>query len=233
MSYADRAAGADCGAGYEVLRRELITLVRGLSPADLGRSVRATPAWSVRDVLGHLTGITEDLNRLAFDAASPEAWTQAQVDRHRDEPLEATIAAWDRDAPTFERGLVELGYEIGSHFVGDLLMHLTDVRATLGHPIDRDEPAVWIALDFYLDSLGEDLTDAHVGAIAFETGPETRVVGPGDVAASVTAEAFEILRACAGRRTLDAIAAYAWSGDVDAFVGRLARYPVPTADVGP
>ena len=33
-----------------------------------------------------------------------------------------------------------------------------------------------------------------------------------------------MLRACAGRRTLDAIAAYDWSGDVDAFVGRLSRY---------
>jgi uncharacterized protein (TIGR03083 family) len=233
MSYAARAAGADCGAGYELVRQDLVTLLRGLDPDELRRTVRATPVWSVRDVLGHVTGITEDLNRLALDEASPEAWTQAQVDRHRDEPLEATIAAWDREAPTFERGLVELGYGIGSHFIGDLFIHLTDVRATLGHPIDRDEPAVWIALDFYLDSLGEDLADAHVGAVAFETGAETRVVGPGDVAASVTAEAFEILRACAGRRTLDAIAAYAWSGDADPFIARLSRYPVPSSDVGP
>ena len=48
----------------------------------------------------------------------------------------------------------------------------------------------------------------------------------------MTADAFEILRACAGRRTLDAIAAYAWSGDADAFIGRLSRYPVPTVDLG-
>jgi hypothetical protein len=33
--------------------------------------------------------------------------------------LDATIAAWDAEAPTFERGLRELGYEIGSHFVGN------------------------------------------------------------------------------------------------------------------
>ncbi len=43
---------------------------------------------------------------------------------------------WDREAPTFERGLRELGYEIGSHYVADLLIHLVDVRAALDLPIE-------------------------------------------------------------------------------------------------
>jgi len=106
------------------------------------------------------------------------------------------------------------------------------VRAALDLPIDVDAPPVWIALDFYLESLGQDMADAHVGALAVETGIETRVVGPGDVAASVTTEPFEMLRACAGRRTADAIAAYRWSGDVDAFIGRISRYETPTTGVG-
>src|SRR4051812_18950523 len=122
MSCADRAAHADCAAGYEALRQELITLVRGLGPAEQARTVPATPAWTVRDVLGHVTGITEDLNHANFDADDADdadAWTRHQVERHRDEPLDVPIAAWDAEAPTFERGLRELGYEIGSHFVGD------------------------------------------------------------------------------------------------------------------
>lgn len=232
MSYAERAATEDCGARYEALRGELIGLLRGLDDAARARTVPATPAWSVRDVLGHVTGLAEDLNALRFDAVDPDAWTAAQVARHRGEPLEATIAAWDREAPTFERGLRELGYETGSHFVADLLIHVVDVRAALGLPIDRDHPATRVALDFYLDSLGEDLEDAHVGALAVETGTETRIVGPGDVAASVTVEPFEMLRACAGRRPAAAIAAYGWTGDLDAFVGRISRYATPATDVG-
>src|SRR6478609_7364027 len=174
MSYAERAAHADCGAAYETLRQDLIALVRGLDPAERARTVPATPAWTVRDVLAHVTGLTEDLNHGNYDDSDADAWTRHQVERHRDEPLDATIASWDAEAPTFERGLRELGYEIGS---------------------------------------------------------ETRVIGPGDVAASVTTEPFEMLRACAGRRTADAIAAYRWSGDVDAFIGRISRYDTPTADV--
>jgi uncharacterized protein (TIGR03083 family) len=232
MSYAERATGEDCGAGYEALRQELIALVRGLDPTAQAQTVPATPAWTVRDVLGHVTGITEDLNHGNFDVTDTDAWTRAQVERHRDEPLEATIAAWDAEAPTFERGLRELGYEIGSHYIADLLIHLVDVRAALDLPIEPDAPLVWIALDFYLETLDRDLADAHVGALAVETGIETRVVGPGDVAASVTTEPFEMLRACAGRRTADAIAAYRWSGDVDAFVGRISRYETPSTGVG-
>jgi uncharacterized protein (TIGR03083 family) len=232
MSYAERAAREDCGAGYEALRQRLIALMRDLDESDRRLIVPATPAWTVRDVLGHVTGITEDLNRGDYDGPDADAWTRAQVERHRDEPLEATIAAWDAEAPTFERGLRELGYEIGSHFIGDLLIHLVDVQAALGRPIDTDGPPVWIALDFYLDSIDHDLAHAHVGALAVETGIETRVIGPGDVAASVTTEPFEMLRACAGRRTADAIAAYRWSGDVDAFIGRISRYETPGTGVG-
>jgi hypothetical protein len=52
------------------------------------------------------------------------------------------------------------------------------------------------------------------------------------VASSVTTEPFEMLRACAGRRTADAIAAYRWSGDIDAFIGRISRYETPATGVG-
>jgi hypothetical protein len=163
----------------------------------------------------------------------PEAWTARQVDRFRAGSVEDVVAAWDREAPTFEDGLRLFGYRVGNHFVGDLFIHLTDVQVALGRPLDRDGIAMWISLDWYLDSLGESLEDAHVGALAVETGTETRVVGPGDVAASVTVEPFEMLRACAGRRPLDAIASYQWSGDVDAFIERLSRYDPPTGDIGP
>ena len=162
----------------------------------------------------------------------PEEWTARQVARFRDRAIEDVVAAWDHEAPAFEDGLRLFGYQVGNHFVGDLFIHLTDVQVALGRPVDREGTAMWIALDWYLDSLGETLDDAHVGALAVESGPETRIVGPGDIAASVTVEPFEMLRACAGRRTLAAITAYAWSGDVDAFVGRITRYGTPATDIG-
>jgi len=232
MSYAQRAEATDCGAQYERLRQELVSIVRAATPSELLRAVPTSPAWRVRDVLAHVAGLTQDLNAGDLGPADPSAWTARQVERFRDGTIDDVIAAWDREAPAFEDGLRLFGYQVGNHFVGDLFVHLTDVQVALGRPVDRVGTAMWIALDWYLDALGESLVDAHVGALAVETGPETRVVGPGDVAASVTVEPFEMLRACAGRRTLAAIAVYDWSGDVDAFAPRLSRYETPDADVG-
>ena len=232
MSYAQRAATEDCGARYEQLRQTFVALVRAAGPEELDRAVPATPAWRVRDVLAHVTGLTQDLNGGDIGPGDPHAWTARQVDRFRSGTVDAVITAWDHEAPTFEDGLRLFGYQLGNHFVGDLFVHLTDVQVALGQPVDQDGIAMWIALDWYLDSLGETLAEAHVGALAVESGPETRIVGPGDVAASVTVEPFEMLRACAGRRTLAEIRAFAWSGDVDAFVGRLSRYETPATGVG-
>jgi uncharacterized protein (TIGR03083 family) len=232
MSYADRATSSDCGLVYEGLRQELIALMRAVPPDDLERPVPASPEWRVRDVLAHVAGLTADLNGGDLGLGDPEEWTAKQVERFRAGTIDDVVAAWDHEAETFEAGLRLFGYQVGNHFVGDLFVHLTDVQVALGRPVDRDGIAMWIALDWYLDSLDESLAEAHVGALAVESGPETRIVGPGDVSAGVTVEPFEMLRACAGRRTLAAIRSFAWSGDLDAFVGRLSRYETPTADVG-
>ncbi len=147
-----RAESVDAAAVYEDLRQELIDILRSASADELDRTVAATPAWRVRDVLAHVAGITYDLNRqdLAGD-------TDRQVDRHRDDPIKVVIAEWDREAPAFEEGLRLFGYPLGSHFVADLHAHLQDIRTTLGLPRHDDPATVLVALDFYLDDLDQGL----------------------------------------------------------------------------
>lgn len=232
MGRAERAAAEDPAGHYETLRRELVDLVRDATEAERATRVPATPAWSVRDVVAHVVGITEDLNHLDFGAGDGDAWTRAQVERHRDQPIAAVLAAWDRQAPTFESGLRIFGYDLGSHYVGDLLVHLTDVRTALGLGPPPDDVTLRIALDFYLDSLDEALRSQSAGALEVRTASERRVVGAGEPAAALRASPFEVLRACAGRRTRAEIDAYEWDGDRARFVSRLSRYPMPTTPVG-
>lgn len=172
---AERAGSVDAGALYEDLRQELIGILRAASDDELDRTVPASPAWRVRDVLAHVTGITYDLNRqdLAGD-------TDRQVARHRDDPVEVVIAEWDREAPAFEDGLRLFGYPIGSHFVADLHAHVQDVRTTLGLPRHDDPATVLVALDFYLDDLDQGLRTEHGGSIAITAGEEVHVVGTGE-----------------------------------------------------
>lgn len=221
-----RAESVDAAAVYEDLRQELIDILRSASADELDRTVAATPAWRVRDVLAHVAGITYDLNRqdLAGD-------TDRQVDRHRDDPIKVVIAEWDREAPAFEEGLRLFGYPLGSHFVADLHAHLQDIRTTLGLPRHDDPATVLVALDFYLDDLDQGLRIEGGGLLTISAGEEVHLVGTGDPVGKLTGDPFEILRCLSGRRSLVQIRRLDWSGASEELAPRVSRYPLPVADL--
>lgn len=221
-----RAASVDAAGLYEDLRQELVGILRAAGDHERDRRVAASPAWRVRDVLAHVTGITYDLNRqdLAGD-------TDRQVARHRDDPVDIVIAEWDREAPAFEDGLRLFGYPLGSHFVADLHAHLQDVRTTLALSRHDDPTTVLVALDFYLDDLDQGLRGDRAGSITIAAGPEVHVVGTGAPTATLTGEPFEILRCLSGRRSLAQIEALDWSGARADLAPRVSRYPLPAVDL--
>jgi uncharacterized protein (TIGR03083 family) len=206
---------ADCGALYRAKRRELLELVGALSDEERAVVVPATPAWSVQDVVAHLVGITSDLNGQRFDAPDAEAWTARQVASRRSSSLADLEAEWEQEADRFEAGLRLLGYEIGSHYVGDLLQHSQDVREALGRPPLDDDPALTVALDFYVDVFSQALAGAGAGAVEVRVGEEVWMAGAGEVVAKVTGGRLPLLRAFGGRSTDEEVRALGWSGDVE------------------
>ena len=229
--YRRRENTLDCGDIYKALRGDFVGLIGNATTGQLDTLVAATPEWRVRDVLAHVAGLTEDLNAGNFGVGDPDAFTRTQVDRHRDSSLDEVIAAWAREAPAFEDGLRLLGYQIGNHFLGDLFIHFVDVCSALDRRVDRASTAMWVSLDWYLDSLEEALVELNLGALEVVTEPERRIVGHGDAVATVTAPAFEILRACAGRRSTAQIAGFSWTGDAARFLPHLSRYSFPDEDL--
>ena len=231
MTTAERAATVDTGALYARKRAELLALLRACSEDELHRTVPATPDWRVRDTLAHVVGITADLNALDFGRDDPDGWTARQVDTRRGRSVDELAAEWERESTRFEDGLRLLGYSIGSHYVGDLHAHVQDVHAALGLPADRDELTVRVALDFYLESFGEQLDDDGVGAVAVQAAGEDHVVGSGAPVATVAGDPFELLRALSGRRSLAQVRRLAWTGDADRVIPVVSRYPFPGRDL--
>lgn len=229
--YQARSVGVDCGSLYESIRTQFIALLRSLDTEALEACVPATPDWRVRDVLAHVAGLTEDLNAGNFGPGDPDAFTRAQVERHRGSPIDDVISMWDREAPAFEDGLRLFGYQVGNHFVGDLFIHFVDVCAATQRAVERESLAMWVSLDWYLDSFEEAVDELQLGALEIVTSPERRVIGHDEVVATVTAEPFEILRACAGRRSMEQVTAFAWTGDAPQFLSHVSRYAFPTADL--
>jgi uncharacterized protein (TIGR03083 family) len=217
----------DCGQIYEAQRNTLLALLRSRRDDELSRRVPATPAWSVSDALSHVVGITADLNAGRLSAASPEEWTAAQVHAREHQTVEERAREWDLEAPRFEEGLRLLGYEIGSHYVGDLLQHVSDIRHALGAPLITDDEALAVALDFYLVSFEQSLEELGLGTVDVTVDDEHWLVGAGATIALVTAPRYELFRALGGRRSEDQIRSLDWSGDVDAVVPVVSRYPLP------
>ncbi|HET9611940.1 MAG TPA: hypothetical protein VFP06_20160 [Acidimicrobiales bacterium] len=224
----------DCGVIYQRLRRRLIATLRSLDSRRLGAVVPATAAWSVRDAVAHVVGITSDLNAQRFDVTDPDEWTARQVHERQQATLDDLDVEWQREAVIFEEGLRLMGYEVGSHYVGDLLQHASDIHHALGLARIDDQEALAVGLDFYLDSCHRDLLAQDAGGLGVETSdsPEQRwLLGTGSEVATLKASRYELFRALGGRRSEHQLRAMDWIGDVDSVIGVLSRYPLPTSDL--
>jgi uncharacterized protein (TIGR03083 family) len=218
----------DAAALYEETRLVLLDLVRSLDDDRRTTQVPASPAWNVLDVLAHVIGINADLRLGRFDTTSAsDEWTGAQVASRRGRSVEELATEWDAEAPVFEDGLRAFGYEMGSHFLGDLLQHLGDVRHAVGMMRVPDDETLLVALDFYLDSFHETLVAAGVGSVRVRPSGDEWTLGAGEIVASWAADRYEVFRSLGGRRDERQIRAHDWSGDVDAIVPLVSRYGMP------
>jgi len=213
--------------------------VLALPEEQLHAQVPATPAWSVRDVLAHVVGLVVDLNAERFPAVDDPGgaeWGRLQVERTRGLTRQDLIAEWDREAPKFEDGLRAFGYEMGSHFLADLYVHVQDVRIAIGSSPDRDELTIAVALDHYTGFISELLAADGWGTLEVVAGDEVRTLGcTGRHRARLSTEPSELLRVVSGRRSAEQIRALDWGGDADSLIARLqtvltGAYSIPEPD---
>jgi len=233
-----RAGGVDCGDLYDRVRAEFAEFALAATPVELAAPVAAAPGWVVRDLLGHVVGLTADLNASRFpDAgdADGSGWTGRQAAERRNLPIADVVAEWEREAPRFADGLRMFGYEMGSHFLADLLVHLHDAQATLGRAPYADSLILAVALDHYTAYLHGRFVEAGWGSVRVEADGDIWTMGVGPEVATVSGAAYDVLRSLCARRSAAQIRRLTWTGDVDGFVATLSTvlygtYAVPTDD---
>src|SRR5436305_4505296 len=86
---------------YLDTRDRVIALLADAGPEAATVSVPACPAWTVKDVVAHLTGLCADVLSGNIAGAATDEWTGAQVDARRQVPLADVVAEWDDLAPKF------------------------------------------------------------------------------------------------------------------------------------
>lgn len=201
------SAGASHASLYRETRRRLSELVLSRPDAEF-EPVRATPGWSVHDVIAHLTGVAEDLHNGSppRDGALDE-WTASHVERGRDTSTATLLDTWARHGPTVDRLLEQTPMW---PLVIDVASHEHDIRAALDDTAARDSEVVTACSRALLRSLEVPRP------LVVRTEDQRFTVGPEDSGTGVvtlTTTAFEAFRWRMGRRSRGQLAAMDWDGD--------------------
>lgn len=195
-------------AAYDTVRQRVVALTTALDRPDLGRTVGCCPAWTVQELLGHLTGLLEDRRdgRLPGDGDFGR-WTDAQVARHRGEPVAETAALWtslpvtpDESAPS----IASLAF--------DAVTHEFDMYEALGLDGDHHSDAVRMGAQRAEGRMGAMLAAANIG-VALTIDGATRTVGAAAPAVRLETTPFDLMRLVTGRMSDGQARALEWTGD--------------------
>ncbi|MEV6832658.1 maleylpyruvate isomerase family mycothiol-dependent enzyme [Amycolatopsis sp. NPDC051102] len=200
---ATRPVPAPDFVGYPEVRRGVRALLEGRPETHL-RPVPACPEWTVIDLLGHLTGIAERV--LVRHGGTPPPALDGPPG------VPALLDRWDDVGAELDRRLAAAGGHSGEIMVMDAYTHELDLRAALGVPPPA-EHAAWVpSFDVLVRGFSGSLAGRELRPLRLRTtGGSAWTAGTGRPTASVTAPAYELYRALAGRRSLGQLAELDWS----------------------
>ncbi|MFM7891986.1 MAG: hypothetical protein ACKO8V_08875, partial [Actinomycetota bacterium] len=100
----------------------------------------------VRELAAHLLGVPDDIINGRMEGVATDAWTQAQVERHRGKTLKHIADAFDGLSTQFDAMLPHFPAMARSQMTMDAVTHEHDLRHAVGQPDARDSAAVSVAV---------------------------------------------------------------------------------------
>jgi uncharacterized protein (TIGR03083 family) len=218
-------------AEYAAVRDRVVAVVRGIDSATV---VPACPAWRVKDVVGHLTGLCEDWVDHRLDGYASDEWTAAQVRRFAASTLDEVLDRWYRASEHFARlGDDPVMGPPARWAFGDAITHEADIRGAVGAERVPHE-AVVVALKGSVARWREVLARARTPALLLRASDARewwlRSADDSDVTV-VEAPAYDFFRALTGRRSTAQMEKWQWSGDPRPYFAAGLPYPFHSADV--
>lgn len=232
-------------------QERMIAIMRGLDREALQILVPACPAWSVRDLLAHVTagvadsvmGNVPELDGVTLvdhwkDAAAHEALealVRRQIEERRERSVDDLVDEWRaateqalpmlRGECAFPPGIPPL---MEWTIAMDVTVHENDLRHALGlQPADPTLPAYVLAATGYGMSLDARIRELGRPAMRLESGDVQLNLGEGPPSAVLCASPFELTMALTGRRTEEQIRALDWDGDPSQYLDIFSVYMTP------
>jgi uncharacterized protein (TIGR03083 family) len=215
---------------YRDARRRIIAVARELSADQLASQVPACPRWTVRDLIGHLAGVTADIASNNLVGAPGDEWTTAHVAARADRSVPELLDEWEALGPRWEeiaRRAEHRSFIVRNPFL-DTGVHEADLYGALGLPRPPAEIYRAIAASV-VPRVGEDFDGLGVFTVITPDG-EYRL-GNGDTEASVRVDTYELSRAVFGRRSKAQVEAWDWTGEPGQFAERISVMPQRESDL--
>jgi uncharacterized protein (TIGR03083 family) len=192
---------ADYAGAYRDLRERVTVLVEASSEEELDRAAPATPDWRVRDILGHLAGVCDDVSHGRLEGVGTDDWTDQQVAQRREWSTDQVLADWTEHAAALEPQMHAFPPIAVGQMVSDAFTHEQDIRGALRAPGGADSAALEIAFDWSTDRLNDRLAANDEGTLVLETEAGSKILGTGEPVTRIRANRLEIVRAATGRRS--------------------------------
>jgi uncharacterized protein (TIGR03083 family) len=208
---------------YGHSQARVLALVTELDERQLDAPVPACPGWRVRDVVGHMVAVGEDVLEGRLTGPPTDEQTAAQVARYADRPIAGVLARWRELTPQFGEAID--AFDVWPAVL-DVATHEHDIRGALRVPGARATEVVRLGSDRLLTWMRPPVPlRVEVEDDAYELGPE------GKAAVVLRTGRFEALRWRMGRRSRAQLAGLDWHGDPAPVLDHLVVFGPSPADI--
>jgi uncharacterized protein (TIGR03083 family) len=215
---------------YQATRGRICDLVADLHETEARAPVPPCPAWTVHDVLAHVTGLASALGNRQLPSGDQQTWLDGLVEQRRGRSVGELVDEWQAAGAAIDAFLAGMGAG-GSQLVYDAVSHEHDIRLALGRPGARDSSGVHACAEAMSRLLAADLAKAGLPAVRVTSDGRTWDVGDGEPELAIELEPFELIRVFGSRRSEAQLRALPWRGDLDRYLPGLAHHPLPTKDI--
>ena len=219
------------GGEYRNARLRMMDLASTLTDDDASRVVRACPAWTIKDLFSHVTGIATDLGAGNRPSGDVQAWVDAQIASRASRSLASVVDEWATNAPGFEAMIDAVPKQLWT-LTYDTVVHEHDAFTAAGRRGERESDGVVLAAELGMKLVKSDLARTGLGAFRAVIDGREHVVGEGDPTLTLRATSFEALRLLGSRRTLDELRRADFEGDLDTMVSGLLHMDLPEVSLG-
>lgn len=198
---------------YQLLR----DLLDPLNEERLADQCPACPAWSIRDVLGHVASnliwrvndnppasfdreiataaiINSDLAARELARRQRDQWLETAIDSTRSLPLDELFRQW-------ERAIAKAQSDVWPGLQADFAVHLGDIEEALGSDASRNSAIHGVALGLYGDLANRQLRASDLDVVQLAGTEPASIVGDQASSNRISGSTYELLRVAAGRRT--------------------------------